>query len=306
MEITRRELLSWAAVSAVGLGLGLDNLSRLEQALAAPGAPTVIWLQGSSCSGCSISLLNAASTPIEDVLTKKVDLAYHPDLTAAYGEAAITSMFDAAAAAPGGFILCIEGAVPVAASGNYCIIGERNGVPLTLLTALQELGPKAKAVVAVGTCAAFGGVVKPSKVTQVRTVADALVGRTTAPIVNLPGCPAHPDTVLGTLITVITGGRLPLDSLRRPTAFYNTSIHSRCPRRESDEVGSIGRYGCYEEIGCRGPSTVMACPSVKWNNGRNWCVAANQACIGCAAPDFPTNPLLSGGEGGDGGDEGDD
>jgi hydrogenase small subunit len=296
MEITRRELLKWASVSAVGLSLGLDNLARLEAALAAPGAPTVIWLQGSSCSGCSISLLNAASTPIEDVLTKSVNLAYHPDLSAAYGEAAITSMFAAAAAAPGGYILCVEGAVPVAAGGRYCVVGERAGKPLTLLAAIQALAPKALRVVSVGTCASFGGVVKPSKTTQVRTVSAALAGRTSAPVINLPGCPAHPDTILGTLVKLITGAALPLDSQGRPTAFFSSSVHKKCPRREADEVSSIGRYGCYEEVGCHGPDTIMSCPSVKWNNGRNWCIGANQACIGCASPSFPTNPLLAGEE----------
>jgi hydrogenase small subunit len=299
MEISRRDLLKWATVSAVAAGIGAERLTLLERALAAPGAPPVIWLQGASCSGCSISLLNATSVTIDKVLTETVSMAYHPDLSAAFGEPAITSMFAAAAANPGGFVLVVEGAVPVAASGQYCIIGERAGKPLTLLDAVQELGPKAKRVLAVGTCAAFGGVVKPSAFTQMRTVSDALAGRLTTSVINIPGCPAHPDTVLATIVDVITGASIPTDSLLRPKAYFGTTVHEHCPRRESEDA-SIGSVGCYEEAGCRGPETAMSCPDHKWNGGRNWCVGANMACIGCAAPDFPAMRLLSGEtEGGD-------
>jgi hydrogenase small subunit len=293
VEITRRELLKWASVGAVSLGLGAENLVRLEKALAAVGAPPVIWLQGASCSGCSVSLLNATSPIIDTVLTDTVSMEYHPDLMAAYGETAITSMFNVATVSEGKFVLCVEGAAPVGASGRYCVVGQRDGAPLTLVDAVQQLGPKAKRVVAVGTCASFGGVPKPSAITQVRTVADVLTGRTSAPVVNLPGCPAHPNTVLATIVRIVTNQTLALDSVGRPTLYYGSTVHHNCPRRETEDA-RIGSYGCYEEVGCRGPETSMACPIHKWNNGRNWCVAANMACIGCAAPDFPTNPLLSG------------
>jgi hydrogenase small subunit len=293
MEISRRDLLKWASVSAVAAGIGVERLTFLEKALAAPGAPPVIWLQGASCSGCSVSLLNATSVPIETVLTQTVSMAYHPDLSAAYGEPAITSMFETAAANAGGFVLAVEGGVPVASAGQCCIIGERAGKPVTILDAIQELGPKAKRVLAVGTCAAFGGIVKPSKYTQVRTVSDALAGRVTSPVINLPGCPAHPDTVLSAIVDLITGAPLILDSLGRPTRLFPGSVHDSCPRRETEDA-AIGSVGCYEEAGCHGPETFMSCPSQKWNGGRNWCIGANMACIGCASPSFPQVRLLAG------------
>jgi hydrogenase small subunit len=294
MDISRRDLLKWAAVSATAIGLGADNLSRLERVLAAVGSPPIIWLQGASCSGCSVSLLNATSAPIETVLTQTVSMKYHPNLSAAYGEPAVTSMFDAATLQSGKFILCVEGGIPTGAGGKYCVVGERKGVPLTMLEAVRQLGPKAKRVVAVGTCASFGGVVKPSRFTGIQTVSQVLAGRTSSRVVNLPGCPAHPDTVLGALVAVLSGATLPLDSNGRPTKLFAGTVHSTCPRRETEEAQSIGRFGCYEEVGCQGPETVMSCPATKWNGGRNWCVNANQACIGCASPSFPTNPLLSG------------
>jgi hydrogenase small subunit len=230
------------------------------------------------------------------VLTSTVSMKYHPNLSAAYGDAAISSVFDAASLQAGDFVLCIEGAIPTASGGRHCVLGQRAGAPLTMLDAVRLIGPKAKRVVAVGTCASFGGVVKPSRFTGVQTVGQVLAGRKlAAPVVNLPGCPAHPDTVVAALVKILTDAPLALDSKARPTALYASSVHKNCPRRESEqEASSIGRPGCYEEIGCRGPDTAMACPQHKWNGGQNWCIAANQACIGCAAPDFPTNPLLSG------------
>jgi hydrogenase small subunit len=296
MDISRRDLLKWAAVSATAMGLGADTLLRLQSVLAAPGSPPVIWLQGASCSGCSISLLNATASPIETVLTETVSMKYHHNLTAAYGEAAISSMFDAADLEAGKFVLCVEGAVPTALGGRYCVLGTRGGTPLTMLDAVRRLGPKAKRVVAVGTCASFGGVARPSRYTGVQTVTQVLAGTgLAAPVANLPGCPAHPDTVIAALVKILTDAPVGLDSRGRPSALFGDSVHHSCPRRESGDASSIGRAGCYEEIGCRGPDTAMACPQHKWNGGRNWCIAANQACIGCAAPDFPTNPLLSGG-----------
>ena len=44
-------------------------------------------------------------------------------------------------------------------------------------------------------------------------------------------------------------------------------------------------------IGCKGPGCSNVCPSMKWNNGTNWCVGSNHPCIGCANPGFPTSPL---------------
>lgn len=294
MLISRRDLLKWAAFSAASAALGIDNLVRLQEALAAPGAPPVIWLQGASCSGCSISLLNATAVPIDKVLTETVSMEYHPDLTAAYGEDAITSMFAAATAGAGKFILCVEGGVPTGAGGQYCIIGERNGKPLTLLDAVTELAPLAKRVVAVGTCASFGGIVKPSTYTAVKTLSAAVAGKVSSPVINLPGCPAHPDTVLSALVALITGASVTLDSNGRPTSLYSSTIHKNCPRRESGDA-RMGSVGCYEEAGCRGPETTMACPQQKWNNGRNWCIGANVPCIGCASPSFPATRLLAGG-----------
>lgn len=291
MEISRRDFLKLAAAAAAALGIGADQLLRLEEALAAGTSPPVIWLQGASCTGCSISLLNSTSPTIDDVLLNTVSMKYHPTLSAAQGDKVITSLLEAADANAGGYVLCVEGGIPTAASGHYCTIGRRNGAEWTIEQAVRELGPKAKRVVAVGTCASFGGVVKPSAYTGVRTVKDVL-GKVTPSVVNLPGCPAHPNAVIGTLVSILTGSTLQLDSAGRPTAYYTNSVHQKCPRRGTPGATQLGAFGCYKNFGCKGPQTQINCPSHKWNGGVNWCVESGMACIGCASSSFPATPLV--------------
>lgn len=299
MQINRRDFMKWATASAVALGLDPWHFGKIEEALAATTSPPVLWLQGAACTGCSISLMNVTNPTIDDVLLNKISMKYHPNLSTAAGDLAVSSIIDSSNANNGAFILCVEGGIPTGANGSCCVIGDRNGTNWTMLSALNELGPKAKYVVAVGTCAAYGGVVKPSTYTSVKTVKDVLAGKTRNPIINLPGCPAHPNTIVGTLITLLTTGMPSLDSDGRPRAYYPNSIHEKCPRRETNEANSVGVYGCYEEVGCKGPDTFMQCPQVKWNNGVNWCIDANMACIGCAAKSFPQSPLYKYSGGGD-------
>ena len=58
MQISRRAFLRYCALASASLGLGPKELTDLEEALADPQAPSVLWLQGSGCSGCTISFLN--------------------------------------------------------------------------------------------------------------------------------------------------------------------------------------------------------------------------------------------------------
>lgn len=291
MQLTRRELLGLAAGSA--LAFGAKDLIQLEEALASATSPPVIWLQGASCTGCSISLLNSTNPTIDQVLLNTVSMKYHPNLSSAAGDLAISSIVDTAALQAGKFILVVEGAIPTAASGHYCTIGRRNGAEWTIAAAVAELAPKAKRVIAVGTCAGYGGIAKPSAHTGVVSVRQHLSGKTPAPVINLPGCPAHPNTILGTIVTVLTQPSITLDSEGRPTAYYAKPIHERCPRKEAGEVKRAGVYGCYKPIKCSGPTTKTDCPARKWNNGMNWCVGVNSPCIGCSSSAFPRSPLYA-------------
>lgn len=294
MKISRRDFLKWSVAAAVALKVELD-MDKVNTVLAAETDPPVIWLQGAGCSGCTISTLNVTNpTTIDDVLLNKISMKYNSTIMTASGELAMQTLEQMAAQYKGQFILVVEGAVPTGESGHYCIIGEENGVPLTMQAAVLKYGPMAKYVVSAGTCASFGGVsaAAPNK-TLASTVRSLLSGKTTNPVICLPGCPVHPTVLVQTLIDLILTGMPSIDSSGRPSKYYGTKIHSVCPRKSTTQVKQPGIFGCYKGVGCKGPSCQNVCPSMKWNNGQGWCIGANYPCIGCAMPSFPSNPLAS-------------
>ncbi|OOM82414.1 periplasmic [NiFeSe] hydrogenase small subunit precursor [Clostridium puniceum] len=292
MKISRRDFLKWSIATAVALNVDLD-LDRVNTALAAETDPPIIWLNGAGCSGCTISTLNVTSpTTIDNVLTSKISLKYDTTLMTAAGNTAMQVLDESANLYKGQFILVIEGAIPTGASGNYCIIGEQNGSPLTMQQAVLKYGPMAKYVVAAGTCASFGGVSGASSLTECKSVVTILDGKTTNPVINLSGCPVHPTILVQTLIDLSLGVLPAVDTNNRPSKYYGITIHRKCERLGKEKVNQPGVYGCYKDIGCKGPQCSNVCPTMKWNNGVNFCITANYPCIGCANPTFPTNPLV--------------
>lgn len=295
MKISRRDFLKWSAASVAAMKLEMD-LDKFNTVLAADTDPPIVWLLGAGCSGCTMSTLNVTNpTTIDDVLLNKVSMKYNATVMTAAGDSAMTVLANAASQYNGQFILVVEGAVPTGTAKNYCILGEQNGVPLSMYDALLKYGPMAKYVVAVGTCASFGGVSAAApNAAACSTVKTVLTGKTAKPVVNLPGCPTHPTVLVQTLLDLILVGSPTLDSYNRSTKYFTGVVHDHCPRREAGDANQPGVYGCYEAIGCMGPITPSnVCPSSSWNNGRGWCVGVDYPCIGCAHPTFPTNPLLS-------------
>ena len=294
MKISRRDFLKWSIAAGVALNVEFD-LANVNTVLAAETDPPIIWLQGAGCSGCTISTLNVTTpTTIDDVLLNKISMKYNSTIMAASGDLATQTLDECATQYKGQFILVIEGAVPTGASGNYCIIGETNGVPLTMQQAVLKYGPMAKYVVAAGTCASFGGVSATGiNKTACKSVKTILTGKTTNPVVNLAGCPVHPTVMIQSLLDLVLIGKPTIDSYNRPTKYYARNIHDTCPRREGSDATQIGQTtGCFEHFGCMGVYCKNVCVSMKWNNGQSWCIGANHPCIGCANPTFPTNPLL--------------
>lgn len=295
MKINRRDFLKWSAASAVAMKVNLD-MDKLNTVLAAETDPPIVWLQGAGCSGCTISMLNVTNpTTIDDVLVNKISMKYNSTIMTASGESAMQALENAANMYNGQFILVIEGAIPSGTKKNYCIIGELNGVEMTMEAAALKYGPKAKYVVAAGTCASFGGVASAApNNTGCVSVKTLLSGKTVKPVINLSGCPVHPTAMIQTLLDLVLVGMPTIDSYNRPTKYYTGNIHEICPREEYSEVSAPGLVGCYEAIGCMGPvCNRTTCPTMKWNNGQGWCIGVNHPCIGCAQPAFPTNPLLS-------------
>jgi hydrogenase small subunit len=261
-----------------------------------------VWIAGASCSGCSVSLLNSVSPTIKNVLIdsvipgKHVNLRFHATIMAGQGEPALQIIKDTADQKPDEYLLLVEGSVQTAEDGLYCTIGELEGAHLTMKETVAELAKDALAVISVGTCASFGGIPSgapnPTGAISVRQLLeDEGISK---PIINVPGCPPHPDWLVGTIASVLLKG-LPspdeLDAILRPKAFYGKLIHDNCPRRAYFDSGQFARHtgepGCLYELGCKGPVTYADCPIRLWNNGVNWCVGSGSPCIGCVEPGFP-------------------
>jgi hydrogenase small subunit len=357
MKISRREFLQTAAGMAGLLGLDATGLVKLETALANPAGPTVVWLQGQACTGCSVSLLNSVFyTTIDDLLVNTLNLEYHPNLVASAGERALATasgphpsnsqldalhdkwlvqsanemmdvsgdgkvnFVDYAALAQRGFLLVVEGAIPLNANGAFCAIGDN----LTMIDALGRFGAAASQIIAVGACASFGGFpASAPNPTGALSVTDALthLGLRT-PVINIPGCPIHPDWLVGTISSLLVNGTPgPLDAYGRPTQFFGATVHSQCPnlsafnstygtrmtharaqsclschsRTDSHvpQPRALSQPGCLFALGCKGMETYCDCPARKWNSpakgqpGVNWCIQAGSPCIGCTEPSFP-------------------
>ncbi len=285
MVITRRDFLKFCGASAAALGISPTELHALQQKLASASAPQVLWLQGSSCNGCSISLVNRISavgpaTTIDDLIINSIDLIFHPNLMGPAGSEAVAAVREAS-----NYILVAEGGVPTAFGGRACTIWTENGKEVSYGDALKSLAPNALAVVGVGQCS-FTGCIPASGGNPTGLVSvGAFLGKK---VINIAGCPPHPDWIVWSLVQLILGNAVTLDKYNRPTAIFGRTVHSMCPLRETDEAKTFGvRNRCLKELGCRGPETYGNCPKQKWNNGVSYCMGSGAPCIGCTSPNFP-------------------
>jgi len=292
MDINRRDFLKASAAIAGALALKASGLMQLQKAMAnGTGKPPVIWLQGQGCTGCSVSLLNSVYyTTVDDLLINTLDLKFHPSVMAAAGEMAVEAAEDARDA--GGYVLVVEGAIPAGANGDYCHIWPG----MTMIDAIDQYGPSAAAILAVGTCACYGGMSagepNPTGAMGIKDTLAYLGLEATA--INIPGCPAHPDWIVGTVAALLAGETPELDEEGRPKEFFGTIVHKNCPNRGlGRQAQALSETGCLSGLGCKGQLTHADCPLRKWNSagqgqsGVNWCVGAKNPCQGCTEPDFP-------------------
>jgi hydrogenase small subunit len=292
MQITRRSFLQYCTAASATLGISAAELFSVNRALANPAAPSVIWVQGSGCTGCSISFLNyisdTAPQTAADVLISSINLLYHPNLSAAAGST-VSEVINKALAT-GNFILIVEGGVPTAFGGHACSPWSSNGREVTFLEAVTSLAGKASKIICVGNCASFGGVSASGlNPTGVKSVSGA-TGKNT---INIAGCPPHPNWIVWAVVQLLQGKSIAVDSYKRPTYLYSRKVHDQCPLRETDEIGTFGVSGrCLKALGCRGPEVAAPCAVTKWNNGVNWCVGAGAPCIGCTSASFPGSAAL--------------
>lgn len=289
--LTRRAFLKLCMSSALTVSLSdlLVPVLREAQAQGRIARPPVVWLELGSCTGNTISWDNATNPDLFQVLTEMIDLRYHWTFNAAQGEQAVRVLTDTVEKEAGRFWLIVEGAVMTADNGRYNYVFLRNGEMVTGLAAISEFAPRARYIVAVGDCACFGG---PSAAHPnpggAKGVWDVIGNKR---VINVPGCPAHPDWINGTLSHLLLYGLPTLDAYNRPTMFYGRTIHELCQRRQLFEDGIFAAFpgdaGCLYKVGCKGPVTHADCPLRQWNHYVNWPVRAGTPCIGCASPHFP-------------------
>ncbi|TFG68165.1 MAG: oxidoreductase [Anaerolineales bacterium] len=262
----------------------------------------VIWLQAAGCTGCSVSLLNMQHPGIKNLLVDEiipgihVNLRFHATVMGGSGDVALSYLDDTVELQKGGYVLVVEGAIPTRDGGHYGTVGERDDMPVTMADRVSVAAEDALAVLAVGTCASFGGIsaAAPNPSNAMSVGAFLKSCGIEKPLINIPGCPPHPDWIVGTIANVLLNG-LPtaddIDDLGRPLTFYGKLIHENCPLRAAFDEGrfarKFGEEGCLYELGCKGSVTYADCPTRRWNSATNWVIGAGAPCNGCTQPEFP-------------------
>jgi len=286
-DISRRDFMKFCGIMAVSMGLPIGVAPQIAEAITNPKRrPSVIWLNGQECTGCTESLLWTSHPGISNLILELISLDYHETLEVGAGHQAEAAFNNAVTENTGKFILVIEGSVPVKDGGIYCKIGGR---PFTDI--VKETAAKAAAIVAIGSCASWGGVQSSEpNPTGATGIPEFLKGTT---VVTIPGCPPNAYNFLSTILHFLTFGKLPdLDEKGRPKFAYGRLIHENCERRPhfdagrfAEEFGDEGhRKGyCLFKLGCKGPMTYANCPSILFNEVGSgaWPVGTGHPCFGC-------------------------
>jgi hydrogenase small subunit len=283
----------------------------------------ILWLNaGLGCDGDSVALTAATQPSIEEIMLggmpglPKVELHW-PLLDYGSGPAGGADPFIgwyhlAERGELDPFILVVEGSVPnekIKDEGYWTGFGNNPDTgdtdftrqPMTATEWLDRLAPQATALLAAGTCAAFGGIhAMAGNPTGAMGVADYLGWdwRTKAglPIVNMPGCPTHPDSLAETILYLLyqVGGHapmIPLDDALRPSWIFGNTTHEGCDRagyyEQGDFADDYGSPKCIVKLGCWGPVVKCNVPKRGWINGVGGCPTAGGICIGCTMPGFP-------------------
>ncbi len=129
------------------------------------------------------------------------------------------------------------------------------------------------------------------------------VSKAGLPVINIPGCPAHPDWITQIIVALASGrtADIALDELHRPQTFFKTFTQTGCTRVQFFEYkqstysfGEGTRTGClFYEFGCRGPMTHSPCNRILWNRQSSK-TRAGMPCLGCTEPEFPFMDLAPG------------
>ncbi len=290
-EVSRRDFIKWCSAAAVYLGLPAGMGEKIAEAATAPQRPPVLWLSAQECTGCGETLLRANHPTLETLILDVISLEYYETLNTGAGHQAEEARVEAMKKYEGQYILVVDGSIPVKDDGIYCKIGGK-----TALSLLEEMGSKAFATIAIGSCSSWGGVPSadpnPTGATPVHQIFKDKGIKT--PVVNIPGCPPNPYNFLGTVLYFLTLKKLPeLDAELRPKFAYGRLIHENCERRPHFDAGRFAKqFGdeghrqghCLYMLGCKGPETFNNCPAILFNDVGSgaWPVGTGHPCFGCS------------------------
>jgi hydrogenase small subunit len=288
--VSRREFVSFCGLMASVLALPSSAAGRIATALQEERRPSVIWMEFQSCTGNSESFLRASRPTAAEIILDTLSVDYNELIMAAAGHQADEVLERTIEENRGAYIAVIEGSIPTGENGAYCVIGGRSALDLA-----REVCENAGATIAIGTCAAYGGIPAAApNPTRALGVAGAVPRARN--LINLPACPANAENLTALIVYHLTFGRWPeLDRYRRPLFAYGKTIHDNCERRAHFDAGQyVEQWGdqghrrgyCLYKLGCKGPVAYQNCPNVRWNEGTNWPIGCGHPCIGCAEPDF--------------------
>jgi ferredoxin hydrogenase small subunit len=239
-----------------------------------------------------------------------VDVLWHPALSEESGPDAVEILESCATGRTPLDVLCVEGALlrgPLG-TGRFHVV---SGTGRPMIEWVARLAARARHVVAVGSCAAFGGMTSaggnPTDACGLQYDGEEpggllgrdYRGRDGMPVVNVAGCPTHPGWVTETLVAIGLGefGAKDLDPLARPRAYTEQLVHHGCPRNEYYEFKASAEkpsdLGCLmENMGCIGTQAHGDCNTRMWN-GYGSCIRGGFACIDCTRPGFedPGHPF---------------
>jgi len=260
------------------------------------------------------------------------------------------------------FVLVLEGAIPTAGGGQYLTIWTENGEDKTFADTVIRFATASNcvAVITAGTCSSYGGIpgakgsvtdarglISPGAITGGYThttslglwdqlkkapitgvngglkISNATYTSVMRKTICVPGCPPHPDWIVGTIVYYLTFGEVPLmDKYHRPLDYYGEYQCTNClwktniPAESPSDIANAtkasksgcatgnspllfkNKYdgrdeGCLGVVGCKGRKTKADCSFRRWNTdnangaGVSWCVQTRGGCHGCTEPRFP-------------------
>lgn len=270
----------------------------------------ILWLQGGACSGNTMSFLCAEEPTVVELVTDfGINILYHPSLALEIGQQVSNLLKDILKGKVQLDIFVYEGSVIQGPHGSGTM---NNFADSTMQDWVRDLSKVAQYVVAIGDCATWGGIpaVPPNptdstglqfhKEQKGGFLGENFVSKAGLPVINIPGCPAHPDWITQILVAIATGRikDVLLDDLHRPKTFFTDFVQTGCTNAISFSKkidGGFGkRGGClFYEVGCRGPMTRATCNRILWNRQSSK-TRANHPCLGCTEPGFPHHDLAKG------------